>query len=391
MNRDEADRALAALRAARDRVATSMYAIDSHSGLAFLRSGGLTGRTGDIWTALEPEIDARWSEFAAVDDALEEATAVRAGYRPSGPGWSALERAVGGDIPRLLAPLDAGCGTILAILGDVDASWTAAGAAIAPLTEAMSALAALATDMDDASGVAPLNGRVTMLREQVLADPIGLAPGGRLTKAIFAELTALTAEIRAASGRLRDRATVRDTYPRRIAALAAEIDAVEAAEQLARNAYARAIEKIASPGLPTAPQSGAVLRARVSELDAMRARSDWRRLADTVSTVEASITRARARATELASAADGLVDRRNELRGRLEAYRAKAAGNRLEEHEALSKLHGAAHILLYLAPCDLHAATKAVVAYQRALADLLPASTPAPAGGPATAQEDATR
>ena len=66
-----------------------MYAIDSHPGLAFLRSGGLAGRTREIWTALEPEVDARWTEFAALGDALEEAGARARRHRPSDTGWAA--------------------------------------------------------------------------------------------------------------------------------------------------------------------------------------------------------------------------------------------------------------------------------------------------------------
>jgi hypothetical protein len=85
---------------------------------------------------------------------------------------------------------------------------------------------------------------------------------------------------------------------------------------------------------------------------------------------EASSARALIRAQELASAADGLIARRNELRGRLDAYRSKAASHRLDEHDTLAPLHRTARTLLYTAPCDLHAATKAVYAYQKALTEL---------------------
>jgi hypothetical protein len=58
------------------------------------------------------------------------------------------------------------------------------------------------------------------------------------------------------------------------------------------------------------------------------------------------------------------------LRGRLEAYRAKAARLGYAEHEELTAVHGRARELLYTAPCDLRAATRAVFAYQQALAAL---------------------
>ncbi len=66
----------------------------------------------------------------------------------------------------------------------------------------------------------------------------------------------------------------------------------------------------------------------------------------------------------------GLLDRRTELRGRLEAYRAKATRLGHAENTALSALHRAAHDVLFTAPCDLPGATRAVGRYQRAVLDL---------------------
>ncbi|MBM0240480.1 hypothetical protein JNW88_31480, partial [Micromonospora sp. ATA32] len=59
-----------------------------------------------------------------------------------------------------------------------------------------------------------------------------------------------------------------------------------------------------------------------------------------------------------------------ELRGRLAAYRAKAARLGFAEHTELSRRHCAAEDLLYSSPCDLPAATRALSAYQRHLNDL---------------------
>jgi hypothetical protein len=82
------------------------------------------------------------------------------------------------------------------------------------------------------------------------------------------------------------------------------------------------------------------------------------------------VTAARERAAHLHEAADGLMRRRAELRGRLDAYRARAGRMALAEHEQLSALHRTAQELLYTSPCDLPAATRAVVAYQRYLNEL---------------------
>ncbi|MGH3881629.1 MAG: hypothetical protein ACRDSK_31790, partial [Actinophytocola sp.] len=65
----------------------------------------------------------------------------------------------------------------------------------------------------------------------------------------------------------------------------------------------------------------------------------------------------------------GLLDRRAELRGRLEAYRVKAARLGYGEDLALEKLHLRAQELLFTAPCDLAAATRALNRYQQGLQD----------------------
>jgi hypothetical protein len=167
---------------------------------------------------------------------------------------------------------------------------------------------------------------------------------------------------------------LRDEYPQRIAAVRALIDEVAVAERGVADGYARARLKIADPGLPPLPDSAPVLRARLAELDAGRRGGGWAGLADRLAAVEQMVRRARQHAAELRDAADGLLSRRDELRGRLEAYRAKAGGTGFAEDEELSRRYDTAHELLYTAPCDLPAATRAVFAYQQALASLIEAS-----------------
>jgi len=64
-----------------------------------------------------------------------------------------------------------------------------------------------------------------------------------------------------------------------------------------------------------------------------------------------------------------LLDRRAELRGRLDAYRAKAERLGLAEDLNLAALHKQAHDVLYTRPTDLAAVTKDRVLFWSALAD----------------------
>jgi hypothetical protein len=62
-----------------------------------------------------------------------------------------------------------------------------------------------------------------------------------------------------------------------------------------------------------------------------------------------------------------LIDRRDELRGLLDAYQARAAKLGGAEDSELEKRYDRARDLLWTAPCDLPAAAAAVTGYQQAV------------------------
>jgi hypothetical protein len=61
------------------------------------------------------------------------------------------------------------------------------------------------------------------------------------------------------------------------------------------------------------------------------------------------------------------LDRRDELRGLLDAYQARAAKLGGAEDSELDARYDRAHDLLWTAPCDLSAAADAVAGYQQAV------------------------
>jgi hypothetical protein len=164
---------------------------------------------------------------------------------------------------------------------------------------------------------------------------------------------------------------LRDGYPQRLAALRALADEVATAERAAAEAHARAAAKIAGPGPRPAPAAGAVLHSRIADLDRLGRQARWSDLSTGLAAAEQSARGALQRAEQLRAAADGLLDRRAELRGRLDAYLVKAAASGLAEHGELTTRYEQAHALLFTAPCDLRGATRAVLAYQQTLASLL--------------------
>jgi len=393
MNRESVDEALAGLGAAHDRIAAAMFTIDSHPGLALLRSGGLGGATRTRWEALGPEIDRLWAHFAVLGDLLERARAIRNQRRPDDTDWATLhlivsEPVVGLDnagmpteagtataatrlrLGELTGQLEQRCATAAGQLTEVDSAWTVVAGRYAPLTQEIDALVAQAGSVGLDEIAEPLAVALAEAGRTDLSDPLGAAPAGRLGPDAERRLDELTTR----AGSLRERVGaligVRDRYPRRVAELRALVEQAAAAEDRRASAYARAGQKIADPGLPPATATAPVLRARLADLDRLYHEAGWVSLADAATDLEQAATRARERADELGELAEGLVARRDELRGRLEAYRAKAAGLGYAEHDELTVVHGRARELLYTAPCDLRAATRAVFAYQQAVAAL---------------------
>jgi hypothetical protein len=394
--RDEAARQVAELGAAHDRIAAAMYTVDTHAAWAKLDGGVLSGRTQTVIAALHPQVQALWAYFGVLGDRLEQARALLAARRLGGtvppelvtllaPGAVGLDAAglpVDDTTPptsrvalaELAARSERQAAAVLAQLSDVDTSASAMAARYVEASAAVEAVARRAEQLGESDVARPLRAAAAEVERLDVGDPITAAPGGRLSADTGRRLAGLADAVARARAQLDEVAGVRDAYAQRRAALDAAVEDVAAAETAVARAYARAIEKIADPGLGEPPHAVADLRAGLASLDELHRRAEadatqWRRLATEVSTVETAIEQARAASAEQRSLADGLIARRDELRGRLEAYRAKAAARGRAEDERLAGLFARAHDLLFTAPCDLRAATRAVHTYQAGLVE----------------------
>lgn len=132
----------------------------------------------------------------------------------------------------------------------------------------------------------------------------------------------------------------------------AELAAAEAAaDELCRTVR----DKIAKPGLPPLVPHTPELTARLDD-----------RLTDRPA-LERDIVSARTEIAELHARAAGLLERRRELRGRLEIHLAMAVKLGVAEADEVGARYTRARELLWTKPCDLRAATRAVHDYQRAV------------------------
>jgi hypothetical protein len=397
LSREEADRILVGLDAAHDEVAAAMYRVDSHPGLAFLRGGAVSGASAALWADLKPRIDLLWAHFTVFGEVLEQAQAVR--DRRGRPGDAELGElalllraaTIGLDanglpsdgtagpaarylaVTELVPALQGSCTAVLAELTAVDAAVRALSEDFERLEHTLAEVREQATALGETDELGnELVVRLARTRTQLLfTDPVGAAPGGVVGPAAQQRLAALGTELTAARDRLAGMAALRDAFDDRFAALNRTIEEVGAAEREAAEAYRSVQGKIHDPRLPALPGGAAGLRATTTELRDLHRGARWTRLGERFGAVERDAAAAADRARRLRDAATGLLARRDELRGRLDAYHAKAGRRGLAEHAGLAARHEEAHRLLYTAPCDLPAATRAVFGYQQLLAEVL--------------------
>jgi DNA repair exonuclease SbcCD ATPase subunit len=222
------------------------------------------------------------------------------------------------------------------------------------------------SDDEVTSALAAAEAELGQLRGLLNSDPLALWHGGGVDTT---RLERLRKQCAAVAARAADIARLRADAQQRIAVAAAAVAAVRAAREDAASARERAEAKIAAASLPP-PADAAGLEARLAALDKLRAAGRWARLSAELDTIEAEAAAATQRCREAQRAAEALLGRRDELRGLLGAYQAKAARLGAAENTELSTLYSQAQDLLWTAPCDLDASAAAVTRYQRAIGDL---------------------
>jgi hypothetical protein len=130
--------------------------------------------------------------------------------------------------------------------------------------------------------------------------------------------------------------------------------------------------KIAVGALPAPPPDMADLSGRLADLGTLLADGRWTRLASELDLLERELATATAGFREAERAVVAAMAKRDELRGLLGAYKAKAARLGGAEDPGLAQRYDQARDLLWTAPCDLPAAEAAVAAYQHAVLGVQP-------------------
>jgi len=383
-----AGQAASATVAERDAIQANLLDLDGGFTRRLLDGATLTGQTRERWDAVSATLAGLWETYLAYSAVVDRVSELGTGaHRPAKKDLPELDSLLTGasvQMARGTVPLarrnlsDTGVhavtlasavaamrrsfSEVAEVISAVEMVWTQMG-------ERLDATAAvLAADLPRAAGLgeeleAALHDAQAGLqaaRAAVNADPLRLYSGGRVDTSAADVLREQAAGLTA---RIAELDRVRSQARRRIDGLTAAVAAARAARADAVTAWRRAAERIAA--LPPLPPD--IAEPPVDSLAALAAAGRWLALAAELDRCDVTLASAVRQTEDCArSAAAGLANR-DELRGLLGAYKAKAARLGLAEDADLMVSYDQARDLLWTAPCDLTAAAAAVAGYQRAI------------------------
>lgn len=388
--------------AERDAVQANLLELDGSFAKQVLEGAALTGQTRDRWAAASTALATLWENFLAYSAVVDRIAALGTGHkRPARKDLPELNDLLAGGCVRLagapvplarrdLAAADRPPVTLAAAVGamrrafsevtEVTAAVEAVWAAVAVPFDAAASELARARPLADGLGAdiqaefRDAESALATQRAAANADPLALwrpAPDGAAGSAGSAADRRVDT---AAAGRLRERVAaltsriaeldrLRQQARQRIDGLAAAASSARAARRDA--VTARRDTEVRISALPPLPPD--IPEPPLASLGALAAGRQWSRLAAELDRCEAELAAATAQTAGVRESAAAALDKRDELRGLLRAYKAKAARLGAAEDPDLAAQYDKAYGLLWTAPCDLTAAEAAVAAYQRAI------------------------
>ncbi|MEU1656230.1 hypothetical protein ACFY2H_24285 [Streptomyces griseofuscus] len=402
MDRDEVDRALARLGQEHEAIETSLLALQDHAGRRLLEGAELSGVTQERWQATEDRITLLWSYFDAYTAALRGAREIRARRRwSSREDLAELTELLRGTSVAVAAPetgrlsesfslaelvdrMNEMYASSLDLVVTADAVWSALPARIDLLAAELQRTRQLAHSVGVRPGEHPagddlerITRTLTRLREDVIRDPLAFwvpargssAPGGGRP-----DTTVYDREARALEDVRREIdavLTVRQDAEARLIRLRDVLSRADRTLAEARTARGEVLAKIAATEVPVVSGPPTVLQEQLATAAEYRRGAQWHRLSPLLESLEQRAEDELLRAREQLTAVTAPLAVRAELRGRLDAYKAKVARHGLAEDPFLVERYDAARRMLWSAPCDLRVAEGAVQRYQRAAAELL--------------------
>ena len=396
MGREQAAAAVKAAVAERDAIQANLLELDSSFGKQLLAGAELTGETRRRWDATAATLATLWQvyeAYSAVVDQAAEAAARHLGPRElaalsalltgrsvqlaSGPApLAGRDLADPGHedltVATAVARMRGAFSTVTEVVAAAEHVWTEVAGRLDTAGAELTRVTPLAATLGDealAGNLASAQDKLARMRDMLNSDPLALWQGGTVDTS---GADRLQERVAAAVARADELIQLRDEARQRVDEVQMAATAARAARDDAVAAWQRAAEKIAAAALPPPPAEPADLSMRLAGLGPLMDGGRWPRLASELDLLDRELAAATARFKEAERAAVSALARRDELRGLLGAYKAKAARLGAVEDTALAERYDRARDLLWSAPCDLTAAEAAVAGYQQAVLGVRP-------------------
>jgi hypothetical protein len=398
MSADEARRSLATRVAEQDLISTNLHALYDSVGMKLLAGATLTGVTNKTWNDAGAELAGMLEIFTAYSEVLDRAAAMLGRTRrPAPAALAAVATLLTGPSVRLAAAptplgrrgltetgrrelslttavqrMTSSFAKVSKVVTEAETVWDEVTSRLGGIDDELCRAREQAEGLADealSADIAAADEDLRALRAVLNADPLSLWQDGQVDTAGTERLRARVSAAAAAAGEL---ARLRAEADRRLAKAEQSVGQAREAGRDAAAARAEAAEKIATAYLPWGPHADAGLAtpsldARLAAARAMRAGGQWARLAAELASITIIAAAETARLEAAEREARWLLGRRHELWGLLGSYRAMADSLGGAEDPGLNEAYEQAEKLLIDAPCQLTAATDAVLRYQVAV------------------------
>jgi len=395
LSREAVDQELARLESDAGRVSDALVELTEYNAYKLLESAPLSGLTAERWLRVSAKIAALWDDFTAYQDVFNRAKEIRGRRaKPRPEDLAAITRLIKGEsitlstkaialsertllgpssvsetatLSQTLARMNTEYQLAADFIAQAETAWNRLFEAADPVQARLKRLGETAREIGDRSvstAVAGLIDGYSALRREVFADPLGLSVAGSAFPGRLAEIDRQIGVVAEAAAHQADLRADYDRGTEHLRQLVERVDQVEAAQ---RTVAQTVQDKILIGSLPAFTAQAPALRARLAALDALRTQGQWSRLTTEAEFLADALDAALAAATKVEKLMSGLLERREELRGRLQAYRVRAARRGAAENQPLEAYYQTARELLWTRPCDLAAATRALAVYQKAV------------------------
>ncbi|BBH71169.1 hypothetical protein ACTI_78540 [Actinoplanes sp. OR16] len=377
-----ADTELERLEDAVSAMAANLVELDENPDRKELGATALTGRTATAWADAEDALARLWQGHRQLGELIARARALRGQRRVDADAYTRL--VLGGSITLSTSTVPlaqrglTGAGQVSTVCSPADllaAMEAAFGTAVDVVTRAGERWRTLLPGAADAA--AALAHARALQGNPLLDDAdrlLGAFTGTLATDPLSAEESVLD-RVRALIARADAERTsafeLRAWLEQRLRdarALTTEITVAQRAADAARQAAAGRF-----PEQRIAVVRGTAPSVELTAIEALATAGQWSLIAPRLTRWNREAAERLAALRSAAAHNTALLADRNELRGRFDAYRAKALRRGLGEDTALTPLAEAARAALWTAPCDLDAARAALGAYQDALSTTIAA------------------